>query len=478
MLTIILVLCGLSAIIGIVLLVLLFKKGSENAALRDSLNRIGQSLESFERYLRDDLQRLRTDLLGTEAETRKELLALLSSQNEAVKNELRINREETGTALTKLNQQINSDAAKNREELGLALNNLSESLARKLQDLTNTEQTQFESLKKALEDRMEQIRSNNETKLEEMRKTVDEKLHETLEKRLGDSFKQVSERLELVHKGLGEMQSLASGVGDLKKVLSNVKTRGVMGEIQLEIILEQMLTPEQYVRNFKPHKRRDDVVEFAVRLPGRDEDQEAVYLPIDAKFPIEDYHRLVEAWEIGDVSTVEAARKALQSRIIGCARDIRNKYLNPPYTTDFAMLFLPIEGLYAEVLRDPELFEVLRRQYQVIVVGPTTFAAILNSLQMGFRTLAIEKRTGEVWKILSAVKNEFGKFGEVLEKTQKKLQEASNTIETASHRSRQIQKKLNKVQDLPTEDTVHILELEEGIASLDADETGPEDDLS
>ncbi|HNT52532.1 MAG TPA: DNA recombination protein RmuC [Candidatus Syntrophosphaera sp.] len=460
MLTLIFILSSLGALLALVAVILLWRQLSVIAKLREGLGNAASEKETLERSLRDDVQRLRGDLLSTEAETRKELTASLSLQNESLGSQNRNLREELTTALTALNQQVNADAAKNRAELTQALNSLSDTLARKLQELTQTQQNQSEALKTSLEGRMDQIRSNNETKLEEMRKTVDEKLHDTLEKRLGESFKQVSERLELVHKGLGEMQSLASGVGDLKKVLTNVKNRGIMGEYQLDMLLEQLLSPEQYVRNFKPHRRREETVEFAVRFPGRDEDQEALYLPIDAKFPLEDYNRLLEAWDKGDPAAVESARKGLQTRIIGCARDIRDKYLNPPLTTDFALLFLPVEGLYAEVLRDPELFELLRRQYQVIVVGPTTVTAILNSLQMGFRTLAIEKRSGEVWKILSAVKSEFGKFGEVLDRTRKKLQEASNTIETASHRSRQIQKKLNKVQDLPSGESDQILELE------------------
>lgn len=461
MLWAILIICGVALILGIIAFILLYQKLSAPDERLEAVARFSAELEAIERNLRDDIQRLRADLLAMETDTRRELVSSLNLQNENLDSQNRKNREESAVSLSQFSQQINTDAAKNRTELGISLNNLSETLARKLQDLVNTQQQQFEALKTALEGRMEQIRANNETKLEEMRKTVDEKLHDTLEKRLGESFKLVSERLELVHKGLGEMQSLASGVGDLKKVLTNVKNRGMMGEIQLGAILEQMLTPEQYERNFKPFKRRDEVVEFAIRLPGRDEDQDCVYLPIDAKFPIEDYHRLVEAWDAGDPAAVESARKGLRARIQGCARDIRDKYVNPPLTTDFALLFLPVEGLYAEVLRDPALFDQLRRQYQVVVVGPTTVSAILSSLQMGFRTLAIEKRTGEVWKILSAVKNEFGKFGLVLEKTQKKLQEASNTIETASHRSRQIERKLNKVQSLPVDETSGILELED-----------------
>ena len=477
MITVLLILIALNTLLGILVLLFVLFRQRGDAELKQALSALSIHLENATSGTRDDLQRTRSELLNQQSELRTELTAMLTLQKDSIAQESRNSREETSASLDKLNQQTNADAAKNREELGRSLDSLSESMSRKLQELTGTQQSEFEALKTALKQKMEQIRANNETKLEEMRKTVDEKLHDTLEKRLGESFKQVSERLELVHKGLGEMQNLASGVGDLKKVLTNVKSRGMMGEFQLEAILEQVLTPEQYTRNFKPHKRRDEVVEFAIRLPGRDEDQESVYLPIDAKFPIEDYSRLVEAWDAGDPGATETARKALYNRILGCARDIRDKYLNPPLTTDFALLFLPVEGLYAEVLRDPALFEQLRRQYQVVVVGPTTVAAILNSLQLGFRTLAIEKRSGEVWKILSAVKNEFGKFGKALEHTQKKLQEASNSIDTASHRSRQIQKKLNKVQELPVEETAQVLELEDD-TGVSASTGAEEEDLA
>jgi DNA recombination protein RmuC len=478
MLTILLVLCVLNLILAVVMVIKALTTKTEGTDLRETLNRLMANFDSADKRQRDDMLTLRAELLGMETSTRKELMENLSRHSETATAENRGNREETLKALQRLNLQVNEDAAKNRTELNNSLNNLSESLNRKLQELTQAEQTQFETLKTSLDTRMEQIRTNNETKLEEMRKTVDEKLHETLEKRLGESFRQVTELLEQVHRGLGEMKGLANGVGDLKRVLSNVKTRGIMGEIQLEMLIEQMLSPEQYVKNFKPHKRRDDIVEFAVWLPGRDEDQEAVYLPIDAKFPIEDYNRLTEAWDTGDTVAVETARKALYNRIISCARDIRDKYINPPYTTDFALLFLPVEGLYAEILRDPDLFNLIQRQYQVVVVGPTTFAAILNALQMGFRTLAIEKSTGEVWRTLGAIKTEFSKFGEALEKTQKKLQEASNTIETASHRSRQIEKKLRKVQELPAEESMKLLDLEEGFEVRDADENEDAEDLT
>lgn len=283
-----------------------------------------------------------------------------------------------------------------------------------------------------------------------MRATVDEKLHATLEKRLGESFQMVSERLEQVHKGLGEMQSLAIGVGDLKKVLSNVKTRGTLGEYQLENILEQLLSPDQYAKNVKTKVGSNAFVEFAIKLPAKDEANSHIWIPLDAKFPTEDYQWLIEAYEKGKPEQVEQARKALSSRIKSFAKDMKDKYLDPPNTTDFAIMFLPFEGLFAEILRDVGLFETLQRDYRVTITGPTTLAAILNSLQMGFRTLAIEKRSGEVWNLLSAVKTEFSYFGEILDKTQKKLQEAGNVIEKASTRSRAIERKLKNVQELPT----------------------------
>ena len=276
MITVLLILIALNTLLGILVLLFVLFRQRGDAELKQALSALSIHLENATSGTRDDLQRTRSELLNQQSELRTELTAMLTLQKDSIAQESRNSREETSASLDKLNQQTNADAAKNREELGRSLDSLSESMSRKLQELTGTQQSEFEALKTALEQKMEQIRSNNETKLEQMRKTVDEKLHETLEKRLGDSFKQVSDRLEQVHKGLGEMQSLASGVGDLKRVLTNVKTRGVMGEIQLEMLLEQMLSPEQYVKNFKPNKRRDEVVEFAVRLPGRDEDQEAL----------------------------------------------------------------------------------------------------------------------------------------------------------------------------------------------------------
>ena len=290
-----------------------------------------------------------------------------------------------------------------------------------------------------------------EEKLEKVRLTVDEKLHRTLEERLGESFKLVSERLEAVQKGLGEMKSLASGVGDLKKVLTNVKTRGVLGEIALGQLLDQVLAPEQYERNVRTRPHAANHVEFALRLPGPDDDPDRpVYLPIDAKFPQEDYIRLQAAYEMADLAEVERCTRALVTQVKRFAKDIRERYVEPPYTTDFAILFLPVEGLYAEVIRQPDLVAQLQREYKIVLTGPTTLAAMLNSLQMGFQTLAIQRRSSEVWQVLSAVKKEFGKFGGVLEKAQKKLTEANQELDTLLQtRTRVMLRKLRAVESLP-----------------------------
>lgn len=330
---------------------------------------------------------------------------------------------------------------------------LLDSFAKQLAQLTQMNEQKLDTLREALENKLSRLQEDNSLKLEQMRATVDEKLHQTLEKRLGESFQLVSERLEQVHKGLGEMQTLASGVGDLKKVLTNVKSRGTMGEIQLENILEQTLSPEQYEKNVVITPGSPERVDYAVSLPGQDGAIKHLLLPLDAKFPLEHYQRLLEAEESGDLAQASEAAKFLESRIKSEAKSIRDKYIAPPYTTDFAIMFLAIEGLFAEVLRRPGLFETLQRDYRVIVTGPTTLTALLNSLQMGFRTLAIQKRSSEVWQLLGAVKTEFGKFGTVLEKTQKKLKEASNTIDQAATRSRAIERQLRSVEaisDSPT----------------------------
>jgi DNA recombination protein RmuC len=293
-----------------------------------------------------------------------------------------------------------------------------------------------------------------------MRATVDEKLQGTLEKRLGESFKQVSDRLEQVHKGLGEMQTLASGVGDLKRVLTNVKTRGTWGEVQLGAMLEQVLSPEQYATNV-PTKAGGERVEFAIKLPGRGEDTaDVIWLPIDAKFPLEDYQRLVEAQERIDPAAAEAASKQLETRIKQCAKVICDKYIGPPKTTDFGILFLPNEGLFAEAVRRVGLADYVQRECRVVLAGPTTLWSILNSLQMGFRTLAIEKRSSEVWKVLGAVKTEFGKFGDLLDGVKRKLDQASDNIEDAARKSRTIERKLRGVQELPAAEAAAMLPVE------------------
>jgi DNA recombination protein RmuC len=340
-------------------------------------------------------------------------------------------------ALERLERTVHAEASAGRGESGQASTLLRDEVERRL-----------EAVRATVEQRLEQLRVENGARLDQVRQTVDEKLQGTLEKRLGDSFRLVSERLEAVQRGLGEMQTLATGVGDLKKVLSNVKIRGTWGEVQLGALLEQVLSPEQWAANVATRPGSAERVEFCVRLPGPETGQPEVLLPIDAKFPLEDWQRLVEASERADAAGVEAAGLALERRIRACAQDIHDKYLNPPRTTDFGILFLPTEGLYAEVVRRTGLTETLQREWKVSVAGPTTLGALLNSLQMGFRTLAIQRRSSEVWQVLGAVKTEFGNFGVVLEKVEKKLQEASNQIHQVGVRRRAIERTLRDVQAL------------------------------
>lgn len=366
--------------------------------------------------------------------------------------------------------RVQAEFSQSRREAGEEARGLRQEVSGSVQALTRVNEAklealrlvvadQMEKLRQAVAERLDQVRRESEAKLEQMRRTVDEKLHETLEKRLGESFRQVGERLEEVHKGLGEMRNLASGVGDLKKVLANVKTRGTWGEIQLGNLLEQILTPEQYVTQAKPRPRSAEAVDFAIRLPGREEGETPVLLPIDAKFPREDYERLVDASEKGDTRGVEEAGRALEVRIRQEAREIRDKYIEPPHTTDFAILYLPIEGLYAEVLRRPGLAEALQRDFRVSVAGPTTLAALLNSLQMGFRTLAIQKRSSEVWKLLAAVKKKFESFGDTFERVQRKIREADTALDAARNDTRILGDKLKGVEVLTDAETSRVLSL-------------------
>ena len=323
-----------------------------------------------------------------------------------------------------------------------------EIFSQQLVELTKQNATKLELIRNTVEQRLTELQKDNNQKLEKMRETVDEKLQSTLEKRLTQSFQSVSERLEQVHKGLGEMQHLAVGVGDLKKVLSNVKTRGTWGEVQLGNLLDQILTKEQYQSNVATKKDSKDIVEYAIKLPGKDKNLDNIWLPIDAKFPIEDYQRLLDAEDVNDRVAIDAANKAIEKRLKDEGKKIRTKYIDPPNTTDFAILFIPIEGLYAQALKLPGLVDFIQREYRVMITGPTTITAILNSLQMGFRTLAIEKQSSEIWQTLSEVKTEFGRFGEILERTQKKLQEASNQIDAGATRARSIERKLKNVDTL------------------------------
>lgn len=410
-----------------------------------------------------------------EAQDRAETARLL-------REELRASREEASAAATELRQEVSGTHKGSTETLVKTISQIGDSQTKKfgafteqLKALTESNQGGLKHLQETVDGRLQELRSSNERKLDQMREVVDEKLQNTLEKRLGESFKLVGDRLEAVQQGLGEMRSLASGVGDLKKVLTNVKTRGTWGEVQLGALLDQILTPEQFARNVKTKQGSRENVEFAIRLPGpSDEPDQCVWLPIDSKFPQEDYLRLVEASENGDAAAVQQAQGALIRSINDSAKDVSAKYLDPPQTTDFAILFLPTEGLYSEVLRQPGLVERLQREHRIVVAGPTTLAAVLTSLRIGFRTLAIEQRSSEVWKVLGAVKHEFGKFGNVLEKVKRQLDTAGRTIDETGRRTRAMERKLRTVEELPGEAATEMLDLAEDspVDLLEAKEDG------
>ena len=379
------------------------------------------------------------------------IIALLISLKNNSKNTDNL-RQEIASMLAATRQELlNTIGAKinengNTQQLQLAnLTNINE---QKLENTRKNMEEKLELIRRTVEDRLIYMQKDNADKLEKMRVTVDEKLQGTLEQRLGESFKVVNDRLESVYKGLGEMQTLAQGVGDLKKIFTNVKARGTWGEIELGNILQEYLTPDQYLCSAKTRPNATEFVEFAIKLPGKTDGQN-VLLPIDSKFPVEDYKRLVDAQELGDLQQITDARKSLENSIKVFAKDIHDKYIETPYTTDFGIMFLPTESLYCEIVKNTVLIETLTQKYRVVVSGPNTFVALLNSLQMGFRTLAIEKRSSEVWKLLGGVKSEFEKFGDLLDKTNKKLQEISNTMERASAKTRTIQRKLKNVEALP-----------------------------
>ena len=424
--------------------------------LKNRLIKLDSDLSKIDPLLRDEFGRSREESQKSFKDNREEL-----------SNSFKI----LGDTLTKTVADL-SFAQKNQfetfsKQLNDFVKDFNEFQKQKFEDLSNKQEqikkdteSKLKEIRETVENKLQTLQEENGKKLEDMRKVVDEKLQETVEKRFNESFKLISERLEQVHKGLGEMQTLATGVGDLKKVLSNVKTRGNLGEIQLGAILEQILSPEQYEQNSIIKEGSQERVEYVIKLPGKNNDNKSLLLPIDSKFPNEDYQRLIEAYDnISNLNPkdVEAISKQFESSVKKNAKDIKDKYINPPITTDFAIMFVPTEGLYAEILRRTGLFEILQRDYKITVVGPTNLVAFLSSLQMGFKTLAIEKRSSEVWEILGAVKTEFGNFGAVLEKTKKKLQEAANVIDKAGVKSRAIERKLRTVQELPQEQTVALL---------------------
>lgn len=405
---------------------------------------IDKSIERLERAFREEMLRGREEARKGELQARFEL----NQQVQLMKNDV-LKRMSEIAAFQKNQLDIYS------ETMEKSLKSFENQFSKSVNDFNELQKEKFTELTI----KQGELVKSTEEKLEKMRETVDEKLQSTLEKRLGESFKLVSDRLEIVHKGLGEMQSLAMGVGDLKKVLSNVKTRGTLGEIQLSRILDQILTKDQYDINVVTKHGSRDNVEFAIRLPGKDDSNEVIYLPMDSKFPLDVYHNLVDAYDTGDSKLIEDAYKKLETSIKKSAKDIRDKYIDPPYTTDFGIMFLPIEGLYAEVVKRTNLVEILQREYRINVTGPTTLAALLNSLQMGFKTLAIEKRSSEVWKVLGAVKTEFGKFEDVLKATQKKLTQASSDLDKlVGTRTKQINKKLMDVESLSNEVTETIMD--------------------
>jgi len=388
----------------------------------------------------------------------------------SLREEMRLNRSDTSTASKELREEISTKLKSETDslvkavgELGTAQGKRLESITKSVEALTNSNEQRIEKVRDTLDQRIRNLQESNEKKLDEMRQTVDEKLQSTLEKRLTESFKVVSKNLEDVQRGLGEMQNLASGVGDLKRVLTNVKSRGTWGEVQLGALLEDILTPEQYDKNVNINEATREAVEFAVRLPGRDSENldSCVWLPIDSKFPQEDYQRLLDASEEADAEAEKAASTALVRTLHVFAREISEKYILPPKTTDFAIMFLPTEGLYAEVLRKAGQVEELQRKYKVMVAGPTTLSALLTSLRMGFRTLAIEKRSSEVWNVLAAVKAEFGKFGDVLSRVKRQLDTASRTIDETDVRTRAMERKLRSVEESPSEEGGLVLELGE-----------------
>ena len=457
--TLLVVLAPIVLIIVVIVLLVRIRKSTSTKDSRESIDLLRQQLEGAQAKL--DAQQHQLDTFDAAFARLDSLIREEFGRNreEALKQQ-QATREETARTLMDTRSTTEQTLLTTREETAKTLRESREELGK-----------QFKEIRETMEMRLGAIQNENAKKLEEMRKTVDEKLQSTVEKRFSESFALISTRLEEVHKGLGEMQTLANGVGDLKKVLSNVKTRGNLGEYQLGVILEQFLSPEQYIKNAQTKKRSQERVEFAIKLPGRSgSDTESVLLPIDSKFPVEEYERLLDAFEGIGPEKPDDVSKRLVIALKKFAREIRDKYINPPLTTEFAILFVPTEGLYAEVLRSPGLFDSLQRDYQVTVVGPTNLVAFLSSLQMGFRTLAVEKRSSEVWALLGQVKTEFGKFSDALEGVKKKLAAASNEIDRVETRTNAINRRLRKVQELPQDTRKELVGAPDGSLDLEAEE--------
>lgn len=439
-----LILIGIGIVIFLLIRLIQNKENTNGNKLLENLQFIERDLQKIEQqfvFNRQELAQQSKENRTESNQTFEQFRETLSQVSEKNQDQLEKTIRQIAEAFRHFKTQLDS----NRQE----------SLQTILQfesKINETTTSNLENIRKTLEFKVNELQTQNTSKLEEIRIVVDEKLQSTLEKRLGESFKIVSERLELVHKGLGEMQQLANGVGDLKKILNNVKTRGIFGEFQLEAILEQILSNEQYAKNVKPNPNSNAIVEFVLKIPHAKDKSQVVLIPIDAKFPVEDYHSLMDAYDLAEPKLIEEKRKLMINRIKSSAKDIQQKYIVPPHTTDFAIMFLPFESLYAEVMRCDGLFEQVQRDYKVTITSPTTLSAILNSLQMGFRTLAIEQRSSEVWQLLGSIKNEFSNFGNALEKIQKKLGEASNTLDQANVRSRAIEKQLQKVQEIRVEE--------------------------
>jgi DNA recombination protein RmuC len=448
------------------------KNENQLSGIDYKLESLSKDVARIESSVKDEIINNRKETLQEIKSSREELSNSLRSFGDLISNSMKTIGDVQKDQLTNFSKNLN-DLTKSFEEkiamltssMETKLKELNEGSVRNAKENRDELRTNLNLMREVLEKKITDMQQGNEKKLDEMRATVDEKLQKTLETRLGESFKLVSERLESVHKGLGDIQQLATGVGDLKKVLSNVKTRGILGEYQLANLLEQMLTPDQYAKNQRTKIGSNANVEFAVKLPAGDSKEDVLWLPVDSKFPKEDFELLADAYEKGNTEQIDDLRKNFIRGIKKCAQDICTKYIDPPNTTDFAILFLPFESLYAEVLRTAGLFESIKGEYNIVILGPTTLAAFLSSLQMGFRTLAIQKRSSEVWNLLAAVKTEFGAFGDILDKTQKKLQEASNVIDKAGARSRAIERKLKNVQELPQskmpdliEDLHHIID--------------------